>query len=527
MLAADGHRIIHSTRHSPLEFGKDVITVDQEGRACAYQLKGQPSGRLTHSDFRNIKPQIDELVELPISDQSVPKRQHKSFLVTNGLIEEETRLVVADLNSGWKKNGYPDRHLELIQRGDILDMAKRLGYSLWPTELENVGTLIQLLAESGKGLPPFAHLDDLLRPLLHLNVPDRKTSAADLKRRITSAALLVSVATKNHQRMDNHYAIFAAWMQFCAYSIAACERHSVSFRRNAEVAVGIASTAMKDSLIDLALEIIDRKALAEGDIITDFVVYRARYTLVLGLLSLLWFWCDETSWPDNLDRDKLTTFLKNGKKYVYTWGEAVIPQLLSYCWFLSEADTENEDLLELIIGSIMRSDADDEIHGLPSPYFNFEDVARHTLAPMIGMVDDPLRNEYSGGSSFYLEPLMHLLVRTNRKLSCKLIWPKVTRMRFMHFVPRYPWQYCLWRVKEEIGRYENVGPTWPKQWSDLKKEARSVSYGSIPKQLASDRMLLAFFLLAFPHRATPEVIRYLGWKFDRTWFLDPPIDVPV
>ena len=42
MLAARGHQILHSTRHSPLEFGKDVISICPEGQACAFQLKGCP-----------------------------------------------------------------------------------------------------------------------------------------------------------------------------------------------------------------------------------------------------------------------------------------------------------------------------------------------------------------------------------------------------------------------------------------------------------------------------------------------------
>ena len=39
MLSAEGHTIIHSTRHTAMELGKDIITVAPDGTPCAYQLK--------------------------------------------------------------------------------------------------------------------------------------------------------------------------------------------------------------------------------------------------------------------------------------------------------------------------------------------------------------------------------------------------------------------------------------------------------------------------------------------------------
>ena len=39
MLAAEGHTIIHLTRHSSMELGKDIITIAPDGTPCAFQLK--------------------------------------------------------------------------------------------------------------------------------------------------------------------------------------------------------------------------------------------------------------------------------------------------------------------------------------------------------------------------------------------------------------------------------------------------------------------------------------------------------
>ena len=39
MLSAEGHTIIHLTRHGAMELGKDIITIAPDGTPCAFQLK--------------------------------------------------------------------------------------------------------------------------------------------------------------------------------------------------------------------------------------------------------------------------------------------------------------------------------------------------------------------------------------------------------------------------------------------------------------------------------------------------------
>ena len=38
MLSAQGYRVVHSTRHTALEYGKDVLAIDQDGNGCAFQV---------------------------------------------------------------------------------------------------------------------------------------------------------------------------------------------------------------------------------------------------------------------------------------------------------------------------------------------------------------------------------------------------------------------------------------------------------------------------------------------------------
>jgi hypothetical protein len=438
MLAAQGHRIIHSTRHASIEFGKDIITVDPDGTPCAYQLKGNPGSRLTLTAFREIEQQLRELMNYPITLSGLGEQPHRSFLVTNGYLDEEASLAVEKLNAGNVKDGYPDRHLHVIQRGDLLRMAEELGHSLWPTEIGQIHLLLEMLVEQGNGDFPIKRANSMLADVLGLQPGNKpKFSAANLRRRVTSAALMTSISLKNFSRNENHVAIVAAWTQYCVAAIAACNRHNFSFDKNAAVAVKIVEMAIKDSLVDLAAEVIDRRDLVEGDAMVDGPFYRARYTLVMALLSLLWFWLEE-DWPDDLDKGAFEKFLVEGRDELYLWGEGAMPQALSYYWFRRRVvvGMETENFLVQLLYATVSTDPTGRPQGLASPYWTYEDVTRHLMAPILGSQQDEMRREAIGGRSYFAEPLLHFLVRANRKRACVQLWPHVSRIQFAQFTPR-------------------------------------------------------------------------------------------
>ena len=167
MLAAEGHLVLHSTRHSQIEFGKDIISVAPDRVACAFQLKGNPKARLTLTQFNTIRSQIQALVTQPIvyPGLNARKRHHRSYLVTNGEIDEEVQRAVDDLNRGFQ-HLYGANALQLWSRGRMFDMAMRLGSSLWPAELGDLNTLLELLVHSGEDQFPAAKFHLLLAAIL-------------------------------------------------------------------------------------------------------------------------------------------------------------------------------------------------------------------------------------------------------------------------------------------------------------------------------------------------------------------------
>lgn len=93
-LAAQGFTILHNTRHSPMELGKDVVARAANGQVNLYQLKGDPGGRMTGNEFRALIPQLDQLMTLAWN-AAAPLNSEIPFLVTNGYVEEEARIAIS------------------------------------------------------------------------------------------------------------------------------------------------------------------------------------------------------------------------------------------------------------------------------------------------------------------------------------------------------------------------------------------------------------------------------------------------
>ncbi len=96
ILLKKGHNILYVSKHRPLEQGKDIISVDNNGKKIAYQLK---TGNIGISYWRRIQGEIVDLVSLPVKHPSIGKKvNHNSFLVTNGEISDEVRTRISDFN---------------------------------------------------------------------------------------------------------------------------------------------------------------------------------------------------------------------------------------------------------------------------------------------------------------------------------------------------------------------------------------------------------------------------------------------
>jgi hypothetical protein len=532
MLVSQGHEIIHTTRHCALEFGKDVISRDPSGRLCAFQLKGHPGGRLTKSGFTEILPQLRELLTLRVSHPNVAAgTKHRAFLVTNGEIDEEAQRGLDDLKRDLG-DGHAAFDFEVISRGRFLNWAKELAGDLWPTELGDWNLLLELLVTDGRSLLPIAKVDQLLRAVLlppatgggertQPNAADSDSDsgpsdsqgmpAAQLRRRVASAAVLTAVALRNFNLAENHFAIATAWTLFASYVAAAAEREGTP-RAQVSRFIDIAESAVFTSLVSLAEEACARSVPVEGSGLGEVIAYPLRLTLLCGLLGLLWFWLPSS---DMALLSKIREFLHRHVRAGDLWGEGAVPQLLFGIWALR--DSGDGDAADRLLESYTRALLLRSLGNGPplyGPYWDVETIVKHQWATSLRLDDDPLRDEDPTGDSFFSEGLLQLMARQNLKWACKNLWPAFSKVSIRRFDPAPRWARHLWRAETGTDHTEISPPH--RAWDNLVEEAYLVER-SAPDALTGRPFLEGVIAIVMPHRCTTEKVRGLADNFDSSW----------
>lgn len=508
MLSADGHTIIHSTRHSAMELGKDIITIAPDGTPCAFQLK---AGNISLTKWRNeVGSQTSDLVNLRVNHPSIDSpKHHRSYLVTNGNIAEEVSRAIDDRNQAWASQGQSYLHLETIVHGELFAKAKELGTDLWPSELDDVKTLLEMFLENGKGVIPKAKLASLFEAVVPLKLldngkkPPKKRSA----RSIASAGLLCAIATSSFSNKNNHVAEIEAWMLYIAYVFAVAERWDLpigTYKNELE----IAKYSVYNSLTNLCDEIKDRSDLAEGFPLEDSYVYDVRVTWLLGLMSIYALWRRR----DKIDEDEMDDFLREFCKEkcgeLKLWGEAAIPQFLAFFWYFRKINATMGPTVSLyhLISTICQQNGPNSRTFLANPYYEADDILPHLLAPILGPGEDLLEETFTG-KSYALEGLVHLFVRTSWKQTMKRLWPGVSKLAFVSFKPQNPWDFYRWKNKD--GERCDVFPKPTQEWEKLKALSFESEGTCIPPTIKNDPILLLLFLCVYPHRMNAEIMRWL------------------
>lgn len=543
MLSGEGHRLIHSTRHMAIEFGKDVVSIDSNGTPCAFQLKGNPGARLTLNQFREIHAQIVELIEQPIIYPGIPKTPHKCFLVTNGEIEEEVQRAVDDLNRGYERRGFhPNSRLQFMSRGALLDLANRHSGTFWTEGVSVNRKLIKFYNEDGRSSMKFALLSEGLDEILRISDPQGVKSKAEVERRQISASIFTALATMNYSEEKNYAAIAGAHAALFAFVSAAEHRYKIRRSKKSKLAKSLSRDAFFSAAIDLASELgreakrleearsdkdsIDYNALfISGGVFSSYFLWKTRAIKTLAILSILnmekYVFNQDIPLPDTAIK-AIKLFQKPDISRTNIWGEGAIPQILAHSWSWRATDaTLDPYFWEFSILNGLVKSVTSENHGyIATPYHTSEEAIRDSIGDSLEIDKGNVQKETLARSSYFAEPLFHCFVRANLKSYAKLVWPELTKIAHHGFIPGKPWEYCMWRC--------NRGESYTKilkrrqLWLDIQKEASDVSTPNIPAGLREDPVMLLAFIVFFPHRGIPEVVRYLHYEICGTWFLPFP-----
>lgn len=509
MLAAQGYCVLHSSRHCALEFGKDVIAIAPDGTPCAFQLKGNPGGRLGLNEFRSdLQQQLIQLMSQPIVFPGMPDGvAHRSFLVSNGYFDEEVQRAVDDLNRG----PYLSK-LSLIGRGQLITWAKDLGISCWPSEISNIRELLEVYILDGRDLLPMKRLASILEEILALRVPDVPLKAAQLDRATSSAALLTGIASHHFVHEDNNFAVASAWCLFIISAIVSYQRSSLTISKKSMGSILLAEQTIKDSLVALWNEIRDREDIVEGNALAEPEVYRWRYTLLTGLLCVLWFFPANNS-EDEARRSAIAEWLDRHHESLLLWGEAAIPCFFALQLFLrsSGASVLKPDLeLISLFNTVISSNQPGNANALPDPYYTFEDVGRALYGLKASDESSALKEETFAGSAYSAELLLHLMARYNLKQPCKDGWPYFNRLCHKRFIPAQSWQYGLLKCSDGVEETRQYPSEYT--WTQLCEDASIESCDYMPDELSAKPHLLLLWLIIAPHRLTSDVGRVLDAK---------------
>ncbi len=504
MLAAEGHTVVHLTRHCAMEMGKDVLSIAPDGSPCAYQLKGAPGAKITLTRWRNeIENQVFGLVTGRIVHPSIPAdKNHRAYLVTNGELEEEVIRAIDDLNGRFAGLGMPHLRLNTIVRGELLSKARHLQTNFWPTGISEVKDLLEFYLESGMGPLGKPKLARILESVLPLTDCEMHPGDEELTRAIASAAVLTALVTSAHTYHENHWAEIEAWTLLGGYILGVAERNGLHHRYWAPQ-FALVERQIYKLLIRMSEELKSREKLTEGIPTVDSAVYGYRVTLLIGLVSVLALWPSPDE-GDERDFSFLHSFCERNRAAMRAWGESAIPNWLALFWHSRTYDStaKPDFLLRDLISVIVKMNEPESKTALPTPYYGLERIVPQVL----GLAETDLRESFCG-RSYMLEGLVQLFARRNWKQAMRGLWPDISRVRFVRFFPEHRWQFFRWTC--EKGTTRDVQPLQTQPWPDLVAAANESEGGCVPPCARAHPAFVLLYFIVAPHRCNSESLRWL------------------
>ncbi|QKR98364.1 hypothetical protein F9288_00945 [Sphingomonas sp. CL5.1] len=365
MLVSEGWTILHNTRHSPIELGKDVIARDPQGVLHCFQLKGNPGSRVTKSEAASLLEQFHELLRLPPGPEFLHDRdeKHVAVFVTNGEIDEEARLLFERASTACGQPGVAASRYELWSRGKLLSMATP-AMRIWPASIEATRLILNLLAGDGCEPPVPADISTIMASLLP---PDGASSPA--RTSAMSGMLVISEIIKQRwYEKENHQALHAVTVLACIAALPIADT-----RERLEMIEGYAPLAL-EHCADLLREAEAKnfepdRSWAEQDMLGEIDVMWERRRLVADCAAIVMLGKRDLSVELRSYAIDLITSVTH---QVMLWRQAQIPSLVVAFWARSLVDAgigKEFDLAATLRAVEDANGGDDERTMLPGPYY--------------------------------------------------------------------------------------------------------------------------------------------------------------
>jgi len=497
LLVSQGYQLLYISPHGPDEAGKDIVARNPNSKLECFQLK---NGDVSLPEFRKIEGELEELLKHPIIHPSVStKERYSSLLVVNGRVNDPVRTRIKQRNdANWNESR--STKLDYFQREQLIQKFVEYYGSFFPQEAKNFRDFLGFYIAPGDDFIDKAQLCAFLEK--HFESDSKKLSNTQIAHLISSSLILVNYAISPWIKSKNYVSQIESWVCLLAYIYSRVEKHNLPDKYWSQ-SESIVITFIESNFKDLLSEVEKRHHLIEGDWPSDGIVYPARTTIVLGYLCSYALYRRLQNNP--LEESVETKILEINKKYenkLKFWGEVFSPHLFAYFWFNSIHGRQMEAVgrFSSMLHGLVNPKKSPQPYGFPNPYFSYENSVRIVNQLMI---DDP--KQHFVGQSYSMWSMVETLARRGYRDILADLWPKISKTQYSELVSTNKHNYLTWKV--EKGKLIEKFPNQTQSWKTLVEDSASKDYTNIPAVLLNKPAFALVFMLVFPQRLTPGIIK--------------------
>ncbi|MBO9499963.1 MAG: hypothetical protein J7483_10955 [Novosphingobium sp.] len=514
LLISEGWTVLHNTRHSPLEFGKDVIARDPNGALYAIQLKGNPGSRLTKSQAQEMLPQVHEgLVSfVPDAYRRESNEKHKFVICTNGEIDEEALVLFQSVAKICDSGMAAASSVEYWARGALLQRFSQKIEDIWPSNVKAMAATLRLYTHDGLDTPsPREIAIPIFASLTHTG----KLTSSRKNSLITSSFLMAEIVKAPWYRTDDHYSLYL----ITVIATVACGPLADSKDRQ-EIVSEYATVALNHctSLIEEAQDagFVPGEIWARGNPMAEFDIMQERQRRIADCAAVIVL-------ADALMSDTSKAYIRDLIRKSFgansLWGQAVIPSMILRYWALRrlEAGIGPDQLLVTICRSCISAASmrrAEQSGANAAPYYSFEEVLYQVTGGEVG-IESSIAQDRASGRSYFAKPLFLMTAKRNWKQSCKALWRRYSNLLLEEVNVPGP-EFCSPAMSE---KGENITEqNYSANWNDLLNMAIDLGRWSFGERFKATPWLLAAYISCVPYRASPRVILHLDERLSKTWY---------
>jgi hypothetical protein len=503
-LLSDGMQVLR-VAHSPHEHGKDIIAIDQNGNVHAYQLK---DGDLDLRDLEKEFGQITALVETQVEHSAIKgKPNHQPWLVISGEISLPADDRIRAHNLSWRKRRFTP--LKIIVGRQLLNKFSKMAANFWPQNPVDSNRLFNLYLTDGKSsldLKAYAAL------IASITLPKETLKRADVSRRLSAANLFSNYclapfyATKNHWELVQGWTITAAHIAWVAEETRLAKNDwRPTFRLAVDAGIASLRALVSESLQPKAFW---PHTFAEIDELT-----RSRCTICAGAISarvLISIHTNEKWDQEALAKDTIESLFSKGR--LMAWGESAIPHFLAIMWAMDElrGDQFSDRFLFAALSVVANQNSGRSNIKLPSAYASADEANASLFHRLF---NEEKVHERQASTSSSLESLVTIAARRMWRNGLSMFWAPITNIDLEQIVPDKPRDILLWDWGFDRGmnRTRKYPPT--QSWRELLADSRRDESNSLPNVIKGEIDFAILFLLCFPHRLSPALVKFFEETF--------------